>query len=724
MKPSTLRTVGLVCTLVTLSAAALQETVLRVRTFSVLVDVVVTDKNNRYVTDLTQQDFRVLEDGEEQRVDTFYSVRPRVTSEVEAVRKAPLAPAETSDVRESPVVSAQMSERPNLVIILLDFASVEYLNQKYVKDAAVRYVQERMQPNDFMAVFKVGTSLKFVQKFTADKEALIEALHQTDLTGSSYAMDQADLTKAADSVQQDMATLTTSIDAINASGAGSRSPQARAQLEILNQRMEMAQMLEGRYFALRSFSRQQQARPIIGAIETIARGVEHIPGRKTLVMFSQGFSVPLSLEQALYRAVDRANKANLAIYAIDAGGLQFKPAKMEGELYDISALRPGDRTRVYGGLSQFDLAREIGSDQADSTLRYIATATGGFLARHTNDFSKVLEKIDSEVRSHYVLSYQPSNRRFDGAFRNIEVVVRRPDLKVRARPGYWAVPPAASALSPDEFRELISRVSSSVATEQPLAFYTQCSHFRVEELNYLVHLVMEIPTGSLTVQSQPGYSEVDLEAIGLIEDENGEVQSSFRGPSRVQVTPDAAKRSRYLKLENRFTLPPGKYSVVALVSDPSTGRKSLQQRGLLLPAVDDRLSISSLVVGRRAEAADPDSSDLFTLDEVRIMPSAVREFKNGEQLIYYFNLYHPGVGPAHHTRLELELTILHDGQTVSENHERIESAPEAGPVPRIKFARYLELKDLAPGNYLLKATVHDEVRQMTASTQTHFQVVR
>jgi len=87
----------------------------------------------------------------------------------------------------------------------------------------------------------------------------------------------------------------------------------------------------------------------------------------------------LTLERPLYRAVDLANKSNLAVYAIDAGGLQFKRPKDEGELYDISALRAGDRVKAYGGLSQFDRAREIGSDQKDSTLRYIAAATGGFL---------------------------------------------------------------------------------------------------------------------------------------------------------------------------------------------------------------------------------------------------------------------------------------------------------------------------------------------------------
>jgi hypothetical protein len=70
-------------------------------------------------------------------------------------------------------------------------------------------------------------------------------------------------------------------------------------------------------------------------------------------------------------------------------------------------------------------AREIGSDQADSTLRFVTAATGGILIRHTNDLFGALQRINNDIRSYYVLTYRPSNVVFDGAFRTIRVKTSR-----------------------------------------------------------------------------------------------------------------------------------------------------------------------------------------------------------------------------------------------------------------------------------------------------------
>src|SRR5882724_5550416 len=52
-------------------------TVLRTTTRLVVVNVVAADGKNRPVTDITQKDFRVLEDGKEQQISVFAFQHPK-----------------------------------------------------------------------------------------------------------------------------------------------------------------------------------------------------------------------------------------------------------------------------------------------------------------------------------------------------------------------------------------------------------------------------------------------------------------------------------------------------------------------------------------------------------------------------------------------------------------------------------------------------------------------
>jgi VWFA-related protein len=143
------------------------------------------------------------------------------------------------------------------------------------------------------------------------------------------------------------------------------------------------------------------------------------------------------LESALAASL----RSNTAIYAIDARGLlNDKPVFQTTELESISPLQHGTRTRVVNGESQFDRAALIGTDQEESLLRYLALSTGGIFLRNNNDLSRGLARVDEDIHARYLLAYTSTNKKTDGAFRNIRVEVAPKGLKVRARKGYFAVP--------------------------------------------------------------------------------------------------------------------------------------------------------------------------------------------------------------------------------------------------------------------------------------------
>lgn len=76
-------------------------------------------------------------------------------------------------------------------------------------------------------------------------------------------------------------------------------------------------------------------------------------------------------------------------------------------------------------------------------LERVAATTGGqaFFPGGAKDLDGVFEKIEKELAARYSLGYLSTNLRTDGAWRGVEIKLRRPDLKgvkLRTRTGYFA----------------------------------------------------------------------------------------------------------------------------------------------------------------------------------------------------------------------------------------------------------------------------------------------
>lgn len=116
--------------------------------------------------------------------------------------------------------------------------------------------------------------------------------------------------------------------------------------------------------------------------------------------------------------LQRANRANVSFYPIDARGLVVFDTPINWDVpgsVDAAMLR----------------------DRYDD-LRMMALQTDGEVVLNTNDVSRALQKILADIGSYYLLSYYSTNAKLDGRFRRIRVEVARPEVEIRARPGYLA----------------------------------------------------------------------------------------------------------------------------------------------------------------------------------------------------------------------------------------------------------------------------------------------
>ena len=78
--------------------------------------------------------------------------------------------------------------------------------------------------------------------------------------------------------------------------------------------------------------------------------------------------------------------------------------------------------------------------ESQQRLRMLAETTGGqaFFPGSLKDLDRSYEQVLNEIRAQYQLGYLSSNPAADGRWRKVEVKVKRPGLKVRARKGYFA----------------------------------------------------------------------------------------------------------------------------------------------------------------------------------------------------------------------------------------------------------------------------------------------
>jgi len=195
---------------------------------------------------------------------------------------------------------------------------------------------------------------------------------------------------------------------------------------------------------LRTALSLQTARPVLAALAALAEGLRPIPGKKTLVLFSQGFVTPEVLDWQVQSTIDMANRANVAIYIIDSAGLR-SAAPASGALVPATPLSGAasinqeQRIRAVGGETVFDNVRQEGQTREYDILYRLSGDTGGKFIKGNNDIGQGLERINQEIQARYTLAYRSSNQNFDGTFRKVKIEVRRPDVQILSRSGYYAM---------------------------------------------------------------------------------------------------------------------------------------------------------------------------------------------------------------------------------------------------------------------------------------------
>jgi len=333
--------IGVFVLLLVVPCAAQDDDVVKVKSNLVNIDVLVKDKKGKYVADLKAEDFAIFENGVQQKIEFF---------------DAPLAGTTTrSTTTTAAAVPKTGTPEPagvtrNYITLVVDSQTTDITNLKQVREGTIRYIREQITDGDVVALLTVTNGLQLLQSFTHDKAKLIAALENLGVNSTSKNFEQKDL---ADNINALRGELQVANEAPTTSIQSAAGGSNAARIMIM--RTMLAQFIK-----LRTALSVQQSRPTLAALAAICEGLRTIPGKKTLVLFSQGFVTPAVLDWQVQSTIDIANRANVAIYIIDSAGLRASAPNTtalgpSSPLSGISAATSQEeRIRAIGGETIFD----------------------------------------------------------------------------------------------------------------------------------------------------------------------------------------------------------------------------------------------------------------------------------------------------------------------------------------------------------------------------------
>src|SRR5215510_15078826 len=674
--------------------------VVRITTQLVQVDAVVTGKNGKHVEDLTEGDFELLVDGKKQQLSHFAHISlPAVNREPVVKKKADMIVMPES----IPTREIAPEEVRRTIAFVVDDMGLSPSSMALARETLRTFVREQMQDGDLVAVIRTGSGLGMLEQFSSDKRILYTAIEK--LVWNPLSRDM--MPTFAD---------TSGADEMDAAQADQQAEQQAVADSFAE------------------FQETSFTTGTLGATSFVVRSLRNFPGRKCVILLSDGFRInsktnndntTQQVRQSLENLVELANRSSVVIYSIDAKGLQpFMPGA------DVAG-RPS-------ATAHSDALQS--AQEALEGLNYVSRETGGFTVVNTNDLNIGVEEALYDQQSYYLLGFDPDSEKFDRRRHSIKVRVNRPGLTVRTRSGFFGVSdsespnetPATPKTPKTRGQQILSGLVNPMGARD-LSLRMTPFFFNSSKEGPLVRALFHIDCSKLTFKDGPdSQKQLNLDLAAFAFDEEG-ITADFS--ARRLVLNFDEKRYREVLAEGLayradFQLKkPGAYQFRAVLRDGETGRTGSASQFIRLPNLKkNRLALSGLVMTtpRTLPAADshdsgagavttapaPERAEKETDKSSRLgglqATPYVRIFPRSGWVQYGVAVYNAAADKkTGRPQISVQAEVYHDGKPAYRFQPRsLEFSPGVNP-KRFDYVGRLRLNDFPAGDYLLHLIVTD-----------------
>ena len=664
--------------------------VVKITTNLVQIDAVVTDKKGKHVTDLRPDEVEMFEDGKRQTITNFSFIQVQPPAEAAAKPKE-----KTDPLTPQPPRKLRPDEIHRTIALVVDDLGLSFESAYYMRRALKKFLDEMMQPNDLVAIIRTAGGIGALQQFTTDKRQLYAALEKVKWNPSGRGGISA------------FAPLREGLPQPPGAQPAETTPEAD----------------------LEQFREEVFTVGTLGALNYVIRGLGQLPGRKQVVLFSDGLrlwnrSDPFAESRvlgAIRVLLDVANRASVVINTMDARGLQ------------VLELGAADST---ANMSQQDVLDRLSQRRADfldsqQGLDYLAAETGGLSIRNTNDLGAGIKKIVDYHSGYYLIGYRPDDSTFDRdkgrtKFHRVSLKVKRPgNYDVRMRAGFFGVTDDAIKPNQTPRQQLVSALLSPFSSAGVQLRLTSL-FANDSKIGSLMRSFLHVKASDLTfTKESDGTHKAEFDILAIIFGDNGNVvgQFSYRQTIRVKQT------SIEKVLRNGFTYnvmvpikKPGAYQLRTALRDLASSKVGSASQFIEVPDIKkDRLLTSGLLLKGMSRdvylkniAAAPDEPPDRSVDENNpAANAAVRQFQRGMALLYGFAVYNAKIDKAtDKPQLKTQVRLFRNGELVFTGNEIPFEVKNQSDMKRLTLGGAVQLGTaMQPGEYVLQVIVMDMLRE-------------
>jgi VWFA-related protein len=569
---------------------------------TVTVDVTVTDRQGRPVTDLTAEDFEIRENRVAQTIESFKLIEIDDTVDVD--------PARNREIRSLADQERELArDDVRVIVIYLDDYHTRLGNSMFIRERLARFVRG-LHPRDLVALM---TPLMSTEALTFSRNHDATARQIMAFQGRKYNYTPI---HPAEEIYQYLTA---------------------QQIELLRNQI-VATGLEGLCVYLGTVREGRKSVLFVseGLLAEMPAGVrttglyggtggQAVPPRTMQEQMAAAGAITAGGQASQLQLLDlmrdiffEASRSNTAFYPLDPRGL----AASEFDISDNVGLRD-DRDALNASIDN---------------LRILATNTDGRAIVNSNDPQPALEQMLRDGSAYYLLGYTSTEAPRDGKFHPIEVRVKRPGVEVRSRSGYWAYSDddVARMARPAFVRPAeVERAFDAIAEpERGRSFRTWWTTSRGDAGRTRVTVVWEA-TGARGTEAPDALVVTASTTDGDL---------VHRGRASRVSDPLGRVAGRV-----EFDAPPGGL-MLRLVAETADGdRLDTDEREVTVPDLTGADPIVTTPVIYRARTA----RDIQLLRAAPApLPATVREFLRTERLLVRFQVYLPGGGaPAPTLRL-------------------------------------------------------------------------
>lgn len=687
--------------------------IVKINTNLVQIDAVVT-RNGKHVTDLNAEDFVIFQDGKPQTITNFsyiWNVPPR-TENVAA------APGKTKDRLMIPTVPGAIKpyEPHRTMAFVVDDLGLSFDTIDRVRKQLRKFINEQMSTTDLVAIIRTGGETGVLQQFTSDKRLLLNAVDQIKWNLCSRAGVSFFEPIPLDNQRPCTDTYSLTLDSLRFIVAGMGHMPGRKSLTLFSDMMPVDINASG------PAPPSDRLSPGGAGATAVSSASDESSG-----------SISSNYYLALRRIAEYAIRSSVVIYAVDTRGVvdTFPSAATRfgsnGPWSPTPARGPGSASRQVGALISGYSDRLFKERQASGM---IARETGGKLFYNSNGFH--ITDIVEDQQGYYLIGFRPTGETFNRSFHHITIKLKPKGLAVRTRTGFYGVTNEEARRRQQEPLSDVNAMLSSPFGINDITVRLNPLFANISDRGSVLRSFIYVNARDLSFTVGPnGVHDAAFDVDSILFGDNGRPVYQRSQTASLQLNEEQYQRTLREGVAYGFELPaikPGTFQFRVAVRDHESAKVGTAAQVVEVPNLATNvLTLSGIVLTADTGTTEPTTANGETNG---LMLPGGRRFQRGNTLMFGYAIYNAQLdkSTAPEPQLSSQTRIFRNGKLVYTGSPALVSLTGQTDLQRITAGGRLQLgADFPVGEYVLQIVITDnsnKVKPRIATQWIDFEVVQ